>query len=68
MKNKLKIPHTCLKPTPKTIPKPFFSIKFRTTWFSTFWLEMSYKMKEGVKGSKRMIMDINARQVYLASI
>ena len=59
--NKVQMPHTCLKLTPKTITRPIFSLKFRTTWFSTFWLVMSYKMKEGVKGSKRVTMDINAR-------
>ena len=45
----------------KTIPRPLFSLKFRTTWIFTFWLVMSYKMKEGVKISKRVTMDINAR-------
>jgi len=50
-----------LKLTPKTIPRPLFSLKFKTTWFSTFWLVMSYKMKDGVKGSKRVTMDVNAR-------
>ena len=59
--NKVQICYTCLKPTPKTVPRPLFSLKFMTTWFSTFWLVMSYKVKEGVKSSKKVTMDINAR-------
>ena len=55
------MPHTCLKTTPKTTARSLFSLKFRTTWFSTFWLVMSYKMKEGVKGSKTMAVDINGK-------
>ena len=61
---KKKIPPTCLKPTRKTIPKPLFSLMFWTTWVSTFWLVMSYKMKERVKGRKRVTMDINAWLVH----
>ena len=37
--------------------KALISKKFMTTWFSTFWLVMSYKMKEGVKCLKKVTMD-----------
>ena len=60
-KIKYKSPTLVWNPLPKQFQGPFFSLMFRTTWFCTFWFVMSYKMKEGVKGSKRVTMDINAR-------
>ena len=60
-KSKYKSSTLVWNPLLKQFQGLFFSLKFRTTWFSTFWLAMSYQMKEGVKGSKRVTMDINAR-------
>ena len=61
MKNKINTPYLFETHSQNNSIAPFLPRSLGKTWFSTFWLVMSYKMKEGVKGSKRVTMDINAR-------